>query len=80
MIRRPGVRATPGTRTGNHGEAFGSGGHVEPRLGQHCRPFYERIVGRQNRDLEAAVEAWRFFHDKLAEPNEFQTHQPALPP
>jgi len=44
------------------------GGHVEPSLNQHYGPFYGRMVGRQNRDLEAAEEAWRFFRDKRAAP------------
>jgi polyhydroxybutyrate depolymerase len=40
------------------------GGHVEPSLRYHYGPIYEKLVGRQNRDLEAAEQAWQFFRDK----------------
>lgn len=37
------------------------GGHIEPSIGQPYRRFYERLVGRQNHDIESAEVAWRFF-------------------
>jgi polyhydroxybutyrate depolymerase len=40
------------------------GGHVEPSLRYHYGPIYSHIVGRQNRDLESAEEAWSFFRTK----------------
>jgi polyhydroxybutyrate depolymerase len=43
-----------------------NGGHVEPSLRFHYGPFYSRIVGTQNRDLESAEEAWAFFRNKTA--------------
>jgi polyhydroxybutyrate depolymerase len=43
-----------------------NGGHVEPSLRFHYGPFYSRIVGAQNRDLESAEEAWAFFSNKTA--------------
>jgi polyhydroxybutyrate depolymerase len=43
-----------------------NGGHVEPSLRFHYGPFYSRIVGVQNRDLESAEEAWAFFRNKTA--------------
>lgn len=42
------------------------GGHIEPSLTRHYGDYYERLVGPQNRDLESAEEAWRFFRDKRA--------------
>ncbi len=42
------------------------GGHVEPSLSQRYGWLYQRLVGRQSRDLESAEEAWRFFKDKRA--------------
>ncbi len=43
-----------------------NGGHIEPSLRFHYGPFYSRIVGVQNRDLESAEEAWAFFRNKTA--------------
>jgi polyhydroxybutyrate depolymerase len=43
-----------------------NGGHVEPTLRFHYGPFYSRLVGVQNRDLESAEEAWTFFRNKTA--------------
>jgi len=43
------------------------GGHVEPSLRFHYGPFYSRIVGAQNRDLESAEEAWYFFKGKTSD-------------
>jgi polyhydroxybutyrate depolymerase len=43
-----------------------AGGHIEPSLTERYRPTYERLVGHQNHDLEAAEEAWSFFRDKRA--------------
>jgi polyhydroxybutyrate depolymerase len=40
------------------------GGHVEPSKRFHYGALYGRIVGAQNRDLEAAEEAWAFFTTK----------------
>jgi polyhydroxybutyrate depolymerase len=40
------------------------GGHVEPSKRFHYGALYTRIVGAQNRDLEAAEEAWAFFATK----------------
>jgi polyhydroxybutyrate depolymerase len=40
------------------------GGHVEPSTRFHYGALYSRIVGAQNRDLEAAEEAWLFFRNK----------------
>jgi len=40
------------------------GGHVEPSKRFHYGTVYSRIVGAQNRDLEAAEEAWDFFKKK----------------
>lgn len=37
------------------------GGHIEPSISQQYRRFYERLVGRQNHDIESAEVAWRFF-------------------
>ena len=42
------------------------GGHIEPSLTRQYGDYYERLVGLQNRDLESADEAWRFFRDKRA--------------
>jgi len=42
------------------------GGHVEPSLKYHYGRLYSHIVGEQNRDLESAEEAWRFFAPKSA--------------
>lgn len=38
------------------------GGHIEPSISQQYRRFYERLVGRQNHDIESAEVAWRFFN------------------
>lgn len=38
------------------------GGHIEPSISQRYRPFYERLVGRQNHDIESAEVAWQFFN------------------
>lgn len=43
------------------------GGHIEPSIGQPYRRFYERLVGRQNHDLESAEVAWRFFSGQPAQ-------------
>jgi polyhydroxybutyrate depolymerase len=40
------------------------GGHVEPSKRFHYGALYSRIVGLQNRDIEAAEEAWEFFRSK----------------
>jgi polyhydroxybutyrate depolymerase len=40
------------------------GGHVEPSTRFHYGALYSRIVGAQNRDVEAAEEAWDFFKNK----------------
>jgi polyhydroxybutyrate depolymerase len=40
------------------------GGHIEPSKRFHYPAVYSRIVGVQNRDLEAAEEAWIFFKTK----------------
>jgi polyhydroxybutyrate depolymerase len=42
------------------------GGHVEPSKRFHYPALYTRIVGVQNRDFEAAEEAWSFFKTKKA--------------
>jgi polyhydroxybutyrate depolymerase len=42
------------------------GGHVEPSKRFHYPALYGRIVGVQNRDFEAAEEAWSFFKTKKA--------------
>ena len=42
------------------------GGHVEPSRRFHYPALYTRIVGAQNRDFEAAEEAWAFFKTKRA--------------
>lgn len=42
------------------------GGHIEPSVSQRYGGLYQRLVGRQNHDLESAEEAWRFFKDKRA--------------
>jgi len=42
------------------------GGHVEPSKRFHYPALYGRIVGAQNRDFEAAEEAWSFFRTKKA--------------
>ncbi|MDD5247454.1 MAG: PHB depolymerase family esterase [Rhodocyclaceae bacterium] len=44
------------------------GGHIEPSIAERYRRAYERLVGWQNHDLEAAEEAWQFFRDKRARP------------
>ena len=41
-----------------------NGGHVEPSKRFHYPALYYRIVGVQNRDFEAAEEAWSFFKTK----------------
>jgi len=41
-----------------------NGGHVEPSKRFHYPALYIRIVGVQNRDFEAAEEAWSFFKTK----------------
>ncbi len=41
-----------------------NGGHVEPSKRFHYPALYSRIVGVQNRDFEAAEEAWSFFKTK----------------
>jgi polyhydroxybutyrate depolymerase len=41
-----------------------NGGHVEPSKRFHYPALYTRIVGVQNRDFEAAEEAWSFFKTK----------------
>jgi polyhydroxybutyrate depolymerase len=43
-----------------------NGGHVEPSLRYDYPALYHLIVGPQNRDLETAEEAWRFFRAKRA--------------
>lgn len=43
------------------------GGHIEPSISQPYRRFYERLVGRQNHDLESAEVAWRFFSGQPAQ-------------
>jgi polyhydroxybutyrate depolymerase len=43
-----------------------NGGHVEPSKRFHYPALYSRIVGAQNRDFEAAEEAWSFFKTKSA--------------
>jgi polyhydroxybutyrate depolymerase len=43
-----------------------NGGHVEPSKRFHYPALYTRIVGVQNRDFEAAEEAWSFFKSKKA--------------
>lgn len=40
------------------------GGHIEPSISQPYRRFYERLVGRQNHDIESAEVAWRFFSNQ----------------
>jgi polyhydroxybutyrate depolymerase len=40
------------------------GGHVEPSKRFHYPALYTRLVGLQNRDFEAAEEAWSFFKTK----------------
>jgi len=42
------------------------GGHIEPSEIERYRPAYERLVGHQSHDLEAAETAWQFFKDKRA--------------
>lgn len=37
------------------------GGHIEPSISQQYRRLYQRLVGRQNHDIESAEVAWRFF-------------------
>jgi polyhydroxybutyrate depolymerase len=37
------------------------GGHTEPSLVRIYPPNYERLVGRQNHDIETAEEQWRLF-------------------
>lgn len=67
----PGSRATRATKVmfGREGAqvevlTIEGGGHVEPSLRYHYGPLYGHIVGKQNRDLESAEEAWSFFKDK----------------
>lgn len=43
------------------------GGHIEPSIGQQYRRFYERLVGRQNHDIESAEVAWQFFSGQPAQ-------------
>lgn len=38
------------------------GGHIEPSISQQYRRFYQRLVGRQNNDIESAEVAWAFFN------------------
>ncbi len=45
-----------------------NGGHVEPSKRFHNPALYTRIVGVQNRDFEAAEEAWSFFKAKSSNP------------
>jgi polyhydroxybutyrate depolymerase len=42
------------------------GGHVEPSVTQGYGAFWLRVVGPQNRDFEAAEEAWAFFRGRRA--------------
>jgi polyhydroxybutyrate depolymerase len=63
------VRTTYGSAPGPQVETLTieHGGHVEPSLRFHYGPVYGMLVGRQNRDLESAEEAWSFFKNKVAE-------------
>jgi polyhydroxybutyrate depolymerase len=45
-----------------------NGGHVEPSKRYHYPALYTRVVGVQNRDFEAAEEAWSFFKTKKSSP------------
>jgi polyhydroxybutyrate depolymerase len=40
------------------------GGHRIPRRGEGPRPVIDRLLGRTNRDFEAAEAIWTFFKDK----------------
>ncbi len=42
------------------------GGHCEPSLAHAYGRLYTTVCGRQNRDVESAEEAWRFFRGKHA--------------
>ena len=42
------------------------GGHAEPSIAHSYGWVYHKIAGSQNRDLESAEEAWRFFKDKVS--------------
>ena len=42
------------------------GGHCEPSRSHALGWLYTKVCGPQNRDLEAAEEAWRFFRDRRA--------------
>ena len=61
-------RATYGTDAGPQVVVLTveNGGHVEPSERFHYGALYSRVVGAQNRDLEAAEEAWSFFSAKKA--------------
>ena len=41
------------------------GGHTEPSISEQYRRLFERVVGRQNHDIEMAEEVWAFFEDTL---------------
>lgn len=38
------------------------GGHAEPSVAAQYRRIFERVVGRQNHDIEMAPEVWSFFN------------------
>ncbi len=38
----------------------------EPSLRYHYGLLYSHVVGAQNRDLESAEEAWKFFRGKIS--------------
>jgi poly(3-hydroxybutyrate) depolymerase len=44
-------------------EVFG-GGHVEPSIREHYSAIAELYLGRQNHDIEMALEIWNFFKDQ----------------
>jgi polyhydroxybutyrate depolymerase len=62
-------KATWGTDTGPQVQVITieNGGHAVPSTHFHYRPLYSLIVGLQNRDLEAAEEAWTFFRNKTSQ-------------
>jgi poly(3-hydroxybutyrate) depolymerase len=41
------------------------GGHRIPRRNEAARPVIDRLLGRPNRDFEAAEAIWSFFKDKM---------------
>jgi len=59
-------KATYGADAGPQVEVLtiDKGGHVEPSKRFHYGALYTGIVGAQNRDVEAAEEAWAFFKAK----------------